>query len=87
MRTYNTITIPARDIQRLVKSFCDLCKKEIVEEMYDINDATVEKVIGSSYPDCGEKETTSYDVCMDCFDTVIVPLFGGVKPTVEEYDW
>lgn len=43
---------------------------------YDMDRVRIEREKGSYYPeDCGDRLETSYQVCGECFDAKIAPLF------------
>lgn len=56
---------------------------------YDVRRTTIECAVGDSYSDSGNTETTSFDVCPDCFLGKLVPWMAaqGASPTTERTDW
>lgn len=101
MKLYKEITIPAvaeKKVQKLDKVLCDLCKKEGIED-YDgnkwdkrfstINNTQIEYREGSNYPDGGYKETQYFDICDECFLTILKPYLEslGAICYTENSDW
>lgn len=68
---------------------CDLCGNSIVEETYVIKETTIERRRGLNYPEGGNTETVSVDMCVPCFDSKLVPWLKsqGVTPVVTETYW
>jgi hypothetical protein len=67
----------------IIETFCDVCG-EVAEPatMYRRHEATIESVVGSSYPEGDDTETTWIDVCSHCFSAKVVPALEaalGVK--------
>lgn len=92
MKIYKDVTVPSRVDTIVDKTLCDLCGKDVswcVENHWNNDEVTVECKTGKSYPDSGWSETTSFDVCPDCFVKKVVPWFKeqGASPRVEERDW
>lgn len=60
----------------LIMNVCDVCKKEIKKkDSFDISYATIEGQRAESYP--GYISGTKYhiDICPDCFEDKVIPLF------------
>jgi len=71
------------------RTTCDLCGDTIVEAAYQVNETTIERRLGTSYPESGEVETVSVDMCVACFDSKLVPWLKsqGATPLVTEFDF
>src|SRR5688500_4648892 len=100
MRTYVTRTVPATTRQEIASVKCDICGRAAKdaenwsgESRYDIDGTTVEMKVtrdkGTSFPDGGQRTSTRFDICPQCFEQVLVPFLEskGAKPTVDEVDW
>jgi len=72
-----TIDVPA-DTRDVVKSTnCDICGNEITEpRMYDVDEITVERQTGTSYPSDNWNEYERFDVCTGCWKSVVKPIFN-----------
>lgn len=71
------------------ETFCDLCKSKIKKDRgYDVNEVTIELEEGSHYPEGKFTETSSVDMCPDCFKGKLVPWLEscGAEITVTESD-
>lgn len=77
----------------LVEIKCDLCGKttnnEWLKDSYDATETEVRWKTGENYPSGGSGETTTIDICPDCFETKLIPWVKeqGGEPTVKEWDW
>lgn len=71
------------------RTTCDLCGDAIVEAAYVINETTIERRLGTGYPEGGDVETVSVDMCVLCFDTKLVPWLKsqGATPLITEFDF
>lgn len=90
MRKMRIEVVPAKPAttREVVDSVhCDLCGREIMDFGGNFDEIKIERSVGYRYPDCGNSETTSYDVCPACFESEIVPIFGDTKPNSEECHW
>ena len=87
MKHIKTVEVPAttRDVVDFVT--CDLCGAAITEGNYEVNEIEVRHKIGANYPDNGNGEETSVDMCGKCFDEKLVPWLRsqGAEPRTE--DW
>lgn len=57
------------------RSYCDLCNNEIKgKSFFDVDDCSVEKRTGTSYPDGSFIDIKSIDICSECMEEKIIPL-------------
>ena len=89
MKHKKTIEVPAVAAHTRVvdgDTTCDLCGKVIVEMVYERKEVTIESQVGEVYPEGGSYESTTVDVCVECFDTKVVPWLQsqGAKMRKEE---
>lgn len=94
MKKYKEIEIPAETRTVLDMMVCDLCGKSTKnrtwkEGEFDIQEVDVSMCIGRAYPDNGQSETTTFDICPGCFRDKLIPWFKsqGADPRVEDADW
>lgn len=52
---------------------------------WEYNGVIIQRVTGDHFPECISKNTLTWDICPDCFSTVVEPLLG--EPHEERYDW
>lgn len=83
------VVVPATTKEVIEKITCDFCGKDIVEEMYDVNEVTIKFRSGSSYPSGGSGDEEHVDMCRDCYLSKLKPwiLAQGVKIHSEEWYW
>ncbi len=81
--------ITTKEETRIVKTnstkyFCDICKKQIKSDPYDIENVTIEAETGYSYPDDTSVTTIEFDVCLNCFNEKLRPFIEsfGATPTI-----
>ena len=93
MKTFETKKIEV-DHTELVEMKCDLCGRAVrsddwSKKAYGVADTTVEIEEGEHYPEYRCTETTSFDICPDCFKNKLIPWLKsqGAEPTVKENDW
>jgi hypothetical protein len=86
--------VPAKIEKQLAEIRCDLCGgpapgDDFFRTRGESDSVTVERVKGSNWPDGGWKETVAYDICQNCFETVLEPFLKekGAVPHSEESDW
>lgn len=89
MKHYVDVEIPAKISKRLVKTTCDICTKKIEEELYTVDEVTIEYKTGSSYPEGGSGDEIGVDMCGKCFNNKLIPWLKeqGANPTTREWDW
>lgn len=95
MTHYTTETIPAREYKRATHITCDFCGTASQQadgwgkHSHDIDEITLSRRKGSNWPDGGDTETTSADLCPACFSDRLLPWLAaqGVKLAVESHDW
>lgn len=75
----------------LDKVLCDICKKEIYNQGYEISEATVEVEYGENYGgDGGKKTILNIDICESCFRNKLIPLVEkefNIEFQEDEIDW
>lgn len=95
MKVQKTIEVPAMARTVVDHLVCDLCGKKSEGDNwsgrgYDVSDTRIEMTTGTNYgTDGGDLETTSIDVCPDCFVSKLLPWAAshGAKPHVKKTDW
>ena len=65
-----------------VKVTCDLCGERIVNIAYDVDDVTIERDLGTRYPEGSHGSTFRVDMCGKCFETKLVPWLSSLTPNV-----
>ena len=90
MKHYEDKVVPA-SVQKVVAgTTCDVCNSVIPPEaLFEKRETTVSHKEGSVYPEGGDYEETSFDLCDVCWGTKLVPFLeslGAVKQ-VKEIDW
>lgn len=88
MKHTTTVIIPAKIIQEVDKTTCDLCNEEIQYKRYSADEVVIKRRTGDSYPEGGSGEEVEVDMCGDCFDKKLIPWLKsqGVTPAIEEWD-
>lgn len=98
MRHYLTEEIPATTRQKLSKTTCDLCGNEAKHgcwesSTYEVNETEIEVTVrqreGTSFPDGGDCEEYSVDMCPSCFKNKLIPWLEsqGCKAKTKEWEW
>lgn len=88
MKTYKTVTRPARTEQEQDKVICDVCKQEIPRpDTYEVSEIEVKHRKGNSYPEGGSGTEKTCDICPVCFETKVVPALEALGVTFAEPDW
>jgi hypothetical protein len=90
MKHMKTVEVPATTKSFVDKVTCDLCGREIEKPgSYCIDDITVYRRKGKGYPEGGWGTETTFDVCGECFETQIIPIFEnrGVEKHTVEWDY
>ena len=89
MQHKEMVEVPATSREVVVKVTCDLCKKEIKEEGYQVNEVTITHRTGDNYPEMGSGEEASVDMCGECFELKLTPWLKsqGAEPLVAEWEW
>ena len=85
-----TIEVPASKKEVNDKVICDVCMKEIDQNIgYDVDEVNVSHRTGSQYPEGGSGETISVDICGKCFDERLVLWLKsqGANPVTKDWDW
>ena len=101
-RSYEMLTPPQPKPQRgCVARWCGICKKQARDpshegdwlvqgdSFYDRKTVEVCMKTGDAYPESGSVKETRYDICDDCFTSVLGPFLEekGCGPVVHEYDY
>ena len=97
MKRTEKYDVPATMRERTAEFRCDLCGADSPDphgetwqsEPFEVNEVTVEHIVGSSYPDGGNRRGTVVDICPKCFATKLLPWLAeqGAKPRTETSDW
>lgn len=101
MRIYETVTIPERVEDRLVKKRCDLCRRETdriglnesswTNSGFHINATTILVKItqnkGTDYPEGGSGTKYDIDLCPDCFKDKLIPWLRSQGAVIEKLEW
>lgn len=89
MKHMRQVEIPAKTMQEIYKTTCDLCGAEIKAGRFSADNVEVKHRTGNIYPEGGSGEEVSVDMCGNCFDTKLVPWLRsqGADPKPEEWDW
>lgn len=79
-------------VQKVVdtsETFCDFCSSKISNSYYAVSETTVECRFGHSYPEGGSATTLDVDICMNCFESKLIPWIKsqGVEMRETESDW
>lgn len=94
MKTYETVTQPAKTYEAVKEVTCDICgdttETNWKKDPYDAVESTVELKTGYNLPEGGAGEKIEIDICPKCFQETLVPWVQSVgcgQPTVEEWDY
>lgn len=67
---------------------CDWCGKDYKKPSdFTVSETTISHRTGVSYPECGDGEEITVDLCADCFQDRLVPLLEGQGCNVQVEDW
>ena len=88
------VEVPAKTEEREVAVICDSCSKESTQREgwaggYNIDEITISRNTGSSYPEGGSGEKFVVDLCPDCFKDKLLPALNalGIYGRTDEWDW
>jgi len=86
---HNTKETVTEEVVRYSHTTCDRCKEEIhTGSMYIIFEAEFSMRIGESYPEGGNDERTTIDMCQACAEGALNLLkAAGFTSNTEESDW
>lgn len=86
MKILKTIMVTKEVVDKVI---CDLCKDEIVQKPFQVSEAKVELKIGEAFPDHGNGELLSFDVCRKCFVTKLIVWFfeQGAEVTTNAWEY
>jgi hypothetical protein len=89
MKHTKIVEVPATTRKELDFVTCDLCKKKIKSEKFEVSEVDVKHHAGKSYPESGSGTDVSFDICGKCFDEKLVPwLYSqGAEPLTEDWDF
>ena len=89
MKHMRKVVVPAKEVELVFKTTCDLCRDEINPEIFVVEDVEVKCRTGHSYPESGSGEEVSFDICKNCFFTKLQPWLEsqGAVPTTTEWEW
>ena len=90
-KIYESKTVQ-KTIRTHIKTVCDLCHDETVDEWegrFEIAEVEVKGKFGTSYPEGGRADEYDFDICPTCFKEKILPWLceQGVDTTPKEIDW
>lgn len=77
MKTIKNIPKTIEEHYKIDRIFCDICKNEIREKAWELNEIDFQARIGSVFPESDCRIFYELDVCVECF-------MGKLKPLVEE---
>lgn len=64
MKVFKLVTIPERQEPQVDRIVCDLCGTDYEERIgYAFDEITIERSIGTRYPEGGSRKDTAFDVC------------------------
>lgn len=94
MKHFKTVLVH-HDQQVLTHRTCDICGKKSHDgrnwskDYYGVEEVTLLRKTGESYPDCGTTKDWSFDLCPKCWDDKLVPWMKaqGATPTEEDTGW
>jgi hypothetical protein len=88
MKTYRKIVSTITQTE-LDSHICDFCSKKIVESpgAYEVSTASVKMSIGINYPEDSYGETTSVDICVECFKGKLMPWAESQGAKFYKKDW
>jgi len=89
MKHYKTVSIPACTNEELVKTTCDMCHKKIDTQRFEVDEVKISHRTGQSYPEGGQGDEVSIDMCGECFTNKLTPFLKseGVKIKSNRWDW
>jgi len=70
---------------------CDICKRSNRGKgSCDLSETEISfRDVETSYPECGNGTTYTFDICHQCFSEKLIPALSelGAEPTIEEWDY
>lgn len=89
MQHKKTINVPAKKLEMVEFTTCDICGERINKVAYEISEIEVRHKTGTSYPEGGNGEEVEFDICGKCFDEKLVPWLKtqGAEPRKTDWDW
>jgi hypothetical protein len=82
-------TTQVRPVAVIAEHTCDLCGKSLLEKQpYRISEVSLSMREGVTYPEGGTVTITEADVCVTCFEDVLIPAMEtvGLKFRTTEVD-
>lgn len=91
MKHKKTITEPSYEREVVDYVTCDLCRQRLPLSagQYRIDEITVMRREGSSYPEGGSGIECEFDLCPQCWDEKLVPWMReqGGEVRISEWAW
>lgn len=90
MEHKKTEIIPVREREVVDYVTCDICGIRIQSTgMYEVDEVTISRNVGTCYPEGSGGERTEYDVCGECFQSKLMPFIEGFTGNrrVEDYGY
>jgi hypothetical protein len=89
MKHYKEETVPQHTTEVLDQTTCDLCNVDVGAELdtWEVDEVTVSRKAGCSYPDGGNGDTISVDLCGQCFNEKLLPFLKSEGATVTETEY
>lgn len=87
MKHTKTVEVPAHTKLVVEKVTCDVCGAEMFDRGAAVSEVTVSCRTGVAYPEGGNGEKVSFDVCAACFKTKLRPFLEGLGAVATETEW
>lgn len=87
MKNYKTVAVPETTKQVLEKTTCDLCGEEIRKDSYKVDEVSIKHQTGEAFPEGGDMEETTVDMCGKCFDEKLVPWLKSQGAQLSTREW
>ena len=90
MDHYKETVVPQRVEKRLTHTTCDMCDADVDEcvdnFIYGVDEVTIERSVGSRYPEGTNLEEYKVDLCGKCFAEKLVPWLRSQGAEVRKRD-
>lgn len=94
MKHFKTVLVH-HDKQVLTHRTCDICGSESYDgsnwsdKTFGVEEITILRKTGESYPDCGTMTDWSFDLCPSCWTEKLVPWMKeqGAFPEEKDIGW
>lgn len=74
-------------VERLVKTTCDICGKDISnKDIYEKSEASIKHIESKEYPEAHFGKTIDIDVCGDCFSGKVFPFLQSIACGCLKYE-